>query len=242
MKLTFLGTGAADWQQPTESGEFRRFTATLIDDALLIDGTETISDQIALLGSVRAMIYTHSHADHFSPSFLAALSPAAAFAEESWAGEYGLTPIAAGQAFSAAGFDILPVPANHSTARQGEQPLNFILCKGGIRLLYATDGAWLTNSAYHALKGGAPLDAAVFDGTIGDDYPDDWRVFEHNSLSMVRQMRASLEKMGLLRPAAPVFVTHLARTLNPCQAELARREQRLSHPLIICYDGMSAEI
>ena len=46
MKLTFLGTGAADWQQPEPSGEFRRNASMLVDGALLMDGNATILDML----------------------------------------------------------------------------------------------------------------------------------------------------------------------------------------------------
>ena len=242
MRFTFLGTGAADWETPIETGEFRRYTSTLINDDLLIDGTESVSDALPMLTNVEAMIFTHSHSDHFEASFLSKVAPAEAFAERSWATENHMQPVDAGRAFTAAGYELMPVPSNHSTQRTDEQTLNYIISDGEKRVLYATDGAWLTNAAYHAIKSGAPLDAIIFDGTIGDDYPDDWRVFEHNSLHMVRQMRASLIQMKCLRASAPVFVTHLARTLHPSQQELEAREASSAHPLIICCDGMRAEI
>jgi len=39
MKITFLGTGAADWplERPSEYTEFRRLSSALIDETLLID-------------------------------------------------------------------------------------------------------------------------------------------------------------------------------------------------------------
>ena len=46
MKLTFLGTGAADWAGPDERGEYRRLTSTLLDGCLLIDVTATVLDEI----------------------------------------------------------------------------------------------------------------------------------------------------------------------------------------------------
>ena len=38
MKITFLGTGAADWPMERVEGmtEFRRFSSALIDDVLLL--------------------------------------------------------------------------------------------------------------------------------------------------------------------------------------------------------------
>lgn len=186
MRFLFLGTGAADWKRPQDTGEYRRNTSTLVDGEMLIDGNETISEALPMLENVPAMLFTHSHGDHYSKPFLQKVRPRRAFCEESWAEEAGARPVIPGSAFSTAGFQILPVMASHSTGRKNERPLHYILEKDGKRVLYATDGAWLTNHAYHAIKDGAPLDGCVFDGTVGDAFPDDWRVFEHNTLPMVR--------------------------------------------------------
>lgn len=241
MRFLFLGTGAADWKTPSADGEYRRNTSTLADGELLIDGNETISERLPALQGVPAMLFTHSHGDHYSGSFLRRVRPARVLCEESWAAEAGAEPLAPGRAFSAAGFGILPVTASHSTERKNERPLHYILEKNGRRILYATDGAWLTNHAYHAIKDGAPLDGCIFDGTVGDAFPDDWRVFEHNTLPMVRAMRRALEKAQLLKTGAPVVVTHLARTLHPSQAALEAREAASDAPLIIARDGMTFE-
>ena len=93
MKITFLGTGAADWKGPLASGEYRRFTSTLFDGRLLIDGTATIADVAPAPGTVDAMLFTHSHIDHFDPAFLKAVSPRRAYAEKSWAAEFGMEQI-----------------------------------------------------------------------------------------------------------------------------------------------------
>ncbi len=241
MRFLFLGTGAADWKEPTTDGEYRRNTSTLVDGQLLIDGNETISDCLPALQGVPAMLFTHSHRDHYSKAFLQRVRPARALCEESWAEEAGAEPLAPGRAISAAGFELLPVTASHSTDRKNERPLHYILEKSGQRILYATDGAWLTNHAYHAIKDGAPLDGCIFDGTVGDAFPDDWRVFEHNTLPMVRAMRRALEKAELLKTGAPVVVTHLARTLHPSQAALEAHEAASGAPLIVARDGMTFE-
>lgn len=241
MRFLFLGTGAADWKEPSADGEYRRNTSTLVDDELLIDGNETISEHLPALQGVPAMLFTHSHGDHYSQSFLQRVRPARVLCEESWAAEAGAEPLAPGRAFSAAGFGIHPVTASHSTERKNEQPLHYILEKNGQRILYATDDAWLTNHAYHAIKDGAPLDGCIFDGTVGDAFPDDWRVFEHNTLPMVRAMRRALEGAGFLKTGAPVVVTHLARTLHPSQAALEAHEADSPAPLIVARDGMTFE-
>ena len=238
MIFKFLGTGAADYPKHTDMPGRRRYTSTLVDSSLLIDATDSVSDFIGEIRNVDAVIYTHSHHDHFDADFKEVFAPKSAYCEASWAKECNANPVTPYEAFEAAGFLITPVQSSHSTDRKDEKTLNYILEKDNERVLYATDGAWLTNGAYHAIKDGAPLDAAVFDGTVGDDFPDDWRVFEHNTLPMVRSMRRALVKAGLLKENAPVIVTHLARTLHPDHETLLKREAESGGGLIFARDGM----
>ena len=243
MKLTFLGTGAADWNGPDARGEYRRLTSTLIDGSLLIDVTHTVDDMIENPAAITDVLFTHSHDDHFDLDALRALAPVCVYAHESWAGEItgeGLTvvPLRIGESVQAGGFTVTPMASHHSTGKDYETTLHYLIEKNGQTLLYATDGAWMLNRA-RRLIGALPLDAAVFDATIGDIVKGDYRVFEHNSLDMVRLMTATLRSVGVLRESAPVFLTHMARTLHPDQKTL---EASLQPPFIACYDGMTAEI
>lgn len=243
MKLYFPGTGAADWNGPDERGECRRFTSTLVDGCLLIDLNPDVLPLIDR-SAVSTVIFTHSHGDHFDPDALRTLAPCTVYAHESWAGEIsgeGLTviPLVIGRnVLLPTGHTITPLPANHSTERSYEQPLHYLVEKDDVRLLYATDGAWLLNRAHHII-GNRKLHAAVFDATIGDAADGDWRIFEHNSIDMVRLMVKSLRKQGRLSENAPVFLTHMARTLHGSQAEI---EAGLECPLVAAYDGFAAEI
>lgn len=242
MYIHFLGTGAADWHEPDERGEYRRLTSTLLDGSTLIDVTQTVLDELDPI-KISAVLFTHSHRDHFDPQSLKMLTPCRVYAHESWAGEIGgsgleVIPLRIGEPVNVNGFTVLPMPSNHSTDRPYETTLHYLIEKEGKRLLYATDGAWLLN-AEHRLIGDRKLDAAVFDATIGDSCEGDWRIFEHNSLDMVRLMVKTMLKTGRLKADAPVYLTHLARTLHPAQAEIVSRLQR---PLIACFDGMEAEI
>lgn len=237
MKLTFLGTGAADWAGPQPDGEERRLTSTLIDDRLLIDATRSTAYALDAVRG-KTVLFTHSHSDHYDADYLREIAPKQAYCEASWAAEEGLSALVPGHTVMIDGYSVTPLPASHSTNRAEETPLLFLINDGRNNLLYATDGAWLTNRAYHLIRKNAPLTACVFDGTVGDDYPTDYRVFEHNTLPMVRTMRASLEQQGLLKENAPVIVTHLARTLHPSQYILEAREAAADKPLIIAYDGL----
>ncbi len=163
------------------------------------------------------------------------------YAHESWAGEIageGLTvvPLRIGVSVQAGDFTVTPMPSNHSTGKDYETTLHYLIEKNGQTLLYATDGAWLLNRE-HKIIGKRTLDAVVFDATIGDSAPGDFRIFEHNSIDMVRLMTATMLKTGRLRENAPVYLTHMARTLHAPQKQL---EAELKAPFIPCYDGMTA--
>ena len=96
----------------------------------------------------------------------------------------------------------------------------------------------LLNREHHII-GKRVLDSIVFDAIIGDGHDGDFRIFEHNSIDMVRLMLKTLLKTGRLREGAPVYLTHMARTLHAPQAVL---EQQTEKPFVVCRDGMTAEI
>ncbi len=243
MKLLFLGTGASDWSGPDERGEYRRHASILLDGRLLIDVTSSILDSIPDPDAITDVFFTHSHDDHFDLNALKTLAPCRVYAHESWAesisGE-GLTiiPLRVGVSVQAAGFTLLPMPSNHYSDLENEITLHYLIEKDGKRLLYATDGGWLTTRE-NQLIGDRTLDAIVFDATVGEGYADDFQIFHHNSVDMIRLMCASLRKTGRLRDPSPVFLTHFSRVLHEPQAVL---EQRTEKPMIPSYDGMEVNI
>ena len=78
MKIQFLGTGAADYDESHRhlSG-YRRNASALIDGALLIDPGPCVFDALEAFGvraeDIRYVINTHPHSDHFNKETLAAL-------------------------------------------------------------------------------------------------------------------------------------------------------------------------
>ena len=56
---------------------------------------------------------------------------------------------------------------------------------------------------------------------------------------MTQIMVNSLHRSGRLRADAPVFLTHMARTLWPTQKEA---EAMLRAPYVVAYDGLEADI
>ena len=75
MKLTFLGTGAADWDiNAYTPGVFhRRFSSVLVNRDLLIDPGPHVfhyaehSNDPHILDGVKNILVTHTHSDHFCP-------------------------------------------------------------------------------------------------------------------------------------------------------------------------------
>ena len=211
MKLTFLGTGAADWSRPAPNGERRRLCSTRIGESLLIDGTRQILDILTDPEAITHIVYTHEHGDHFDRGLWESLPHARHLAP--FAGE-GLESVEPLIPFEAGGMKLTAVRGNHSV------PVCHYLVEDGEKTLYyALDSAWLAYGEYAFLRG-KTLDGMVIDATIGDGHEGDYRVFEHNSLAMVRIMVDSLRATGILRENAPVFVSHLAFTLHPSSDEL----------------------
>lgn len=253
MKMTFLGTGAADWDQPDASGEIRRFSSALLDGALMLDAPATALELLGPEVLVQEVLLTHGHRDHFCLDALRELavrrrergaSPLIVHVEAGWAGEVSgshiqVRPLKPLEPFQAAGYEVLPLPANHVPRFPDEQPVHYRISRGGRTLVYATDGAWMPYGAVAALRAQAPFDALVIDATIGDGHDGDYRVFEHNSLPMVRMMVESLRANGQMKAAGQVYLTHLARTLHPCRRDL---EASLAPPYRAAYDGMTVEI
>lgn len=165
------------------------------------------------------------------------------FVNESWAADaeadgLPVVPTRFGEWMELEGMRVMQLPANHSTARPYERASGYLFEKDGKRFVYMTDSAWITREASNMI-GNEPIDALAIDATIGPKYPDDWRVFEHTSAEMAKIIVKSLLKSGRMRDNAPVFLTHMARTLWPAQKEA---EQMVEKPFIVCYDGMENEI
>lgn len=254
MILKFLGTGAADWAEPA-NGFYRANACALIDGSVMIDGTLRALDRIGDPKAITDILYTHSHEDHFDPALLARLAPVRAYAHKSWAEEIAVPGVAVVpfdvlSDFDVRGLRVTALPSNHSTARAHETTVHFIVRGGGRSLFYATDGAWLLNAEWHALLR-EELDAAVFDATVGEIYPTDFRIFEHNTVGMVRLIARTLRNpmngpnathgfiRPVLKPEAKVYLTHLARTLHPAHEEVVKS---CADEFIVAYDGLEIEI
>ena len=224
MKITFLGTGAADWKLEVHKKMegFRRNASILIDDQLLVDPGPNVFDALETFGkkseNIKYILNTHRHSDHYNEETVASLTNAQ------------LYPLQAGENLTVGGYQIAALRANHSTCAESA---HFIISDGEKRLFYGLDGAWLLYDEVAAIKRHG-IDLAVLDATVGF-IPGDYRVFEHNNLNMVIEMRQALSKY-----VKRFCISHMARTLHTSHAELVKAMQ--PHGIEVAFDGLELEI
>lgn len=222
MKLKFLGTGAADWCLALHKGVdgFRRNSALLVDGCLLVDPSPDVPDAIDEFGvdasKIKYIINSHKHPDHYNEDTVRYLSGAE------------LVELTAGETKQVGKYTVTAARANHSI-----ETVHFIIFDGEKRLFYGLDGGWLTFEEIEEIKRHG-VDMAILDATVGD-IPGDYRIFEHNNLSMIVEMKASLE------PHINRFmISHMARTLHTSHEVLC--ENMKKHGVEVAYDGLETEV
>ena len=223
MKITFLGTGAADWklEQHGEMEGYRRHSSLLIDDCLLIDPGRHVPNALQAFGKRAAdicyMLNTHRHGDHYSAATVEML------------GAERFYPMQAGQVLQLGPYTVTALRANHATCTDA---VHFIISDGKKKIFYGLDGAWLLYDEVQAIREG--VDLAVLDATVGD-VAGDYRIFEHNNLNMAVEIKRTLAPF-----VGRFFISHLARTLHTPHAELAARMR--PHGIEVAFDGCEIEL
>ena len=258
ISVLFLGTGAADWNGKDSRGEHRRLSSILLDRRTLVDFTSSCLDMIPQGVKPDTIIYTHSHGDHYNPAAALEAGVKRVYLSQTWydiakrefaaaARKQGvemptITPLYIGQAVVVGDLTITPLPASHATGNTFEQALIYLIEKAGARLIYATDTGGIPAVAARlagidAHEKGEPITALIMEATMGTDHDDDYRMFTHTSVGGVARIVKVLEKTKRYAPPAgqPVYLTHMARTLHPTQAEL---DATLPKPLAAAYDGL----
>lgn len=221
MKILFLGTGAADWQKEKNSQLFRRNSSVLIDEKLLIDPGPGVVSAIEEYGvdvsKIEFILNTHPHDDHFNKKTLSYLEKRGAC----------LLSAEADKEIRFGGYKVKVLRANHSI-----EAVHFLITSGKKRMFYGLDGAWLMYDEVKAIKEKG-VDFAVFDATIGN-IEGDYRIFEHNNLNMVIEMKKSLEKY-----IDRFCISHMAKTLHGDHESLA--EQMKKYDIEVAFDGFETE-
>ncbi len=262
MKLTFLGTGAADWDinAYTPDAPFRRFSSALVDDALLIDPGPHIfhfaetNGTPALLNYVRNIIVTHSHADHFHPESVARLclerdctlwADAACYRKlvkalgQETADRIRFVETKLNRDYDIGGYTVTPLRSNHATDDPDEDTRLYLIEREGRILYYGCDSAWIPTTAWNVIKDKS-VNAMVLECTCGEIARNDWRIFEHNTLEMLELMLVTFKKYHYFAENVKYYASHLARTLHEDHEKTAATLNAMG--VTMAYDGLSIEI
>ena len=254
MELVFLGTGAADWPEKymkSNDRNHRRYSCMLIDKKLLIDcgphAFDTALDFGCEPSNITNILITHTHSDHFLKSAVTKFQSSGSrvkqldlYAHSGALKTIGDLPgtaiyaVFSKRSFHIDGFTVKPLAANHHVTGSTEIPLHYIISSKERTILYASDGAWFLKQTWLELLK-VRFDAVIFDSTIGE-IEGDRRIFEHNSLPMIRHMLKAMQNSGVVDDCSHIILTHLARTLHAShdETEITLKKEGL----ITAYDGM----
>jgi adenosylcobinamide kinase/adenosylcobinamide-phosphate guanylyltransferase len=244
MKVTMLGTGAADgWPTPfcmcascstlRARGEVRGQTSALIDDRVLIDpGPEAPRSAVRaglVLADVSLVLFTHAHPDHCHPQVLlwrrwaGLTTPITVAGPEDaldacreWVGPDDPVRWAPLLAGDELEIDGYLVRAVPASHTAGAL-LYDIESAAGRRLLYATDTGPLSDQAHGALAGRA-LDAVLLEETWGSHSGHGG---DHHDLATFPETLRLLRSSGAITDVTDVVAIHLGHH-NPPEPELSR--------------------
>ena len=251
--VLFLGTCACDFsprlltdKRDCFDFDVRRSSSMLIDGRYLVDcGPHTLdSMRIAkiALSDVSDVFLTHTHDDHFDPESVEMLAANRKEPLRLWVREDAEIPDLCGvslirmeiaKEYEVGELHITSLAANHTAS-----PQHFAFEKGGKRIFYGTDGAWVLYDTFRWMWQ-KKFDLMVLDGTVGD-YNGDFRIGEHNSIPMLRLMIPSFRETGVIGENSLVYLTHLAPSLHRPHAETVRICQKFGAD--VAFDGLHLKI
>ena len=253
MKITFLGTGAADFSPLLKieyknklSKDHRRSSSILIEEQFLVDCGPHTAESFRLQGldtsKVTDLFLTHFHDDHYDRDSIAQIAAQTAEPLRIWH-RAGATPepmehvvfcpVEVGEKFTTCGMKAVGYAANHT-----DFPLHYDLEWQGKKLFYGCDGGWYLCETMYAISH-REYDIMLVDGTVGD-YNGDFRVFEHNSIPMLRMLKPSFEERKVIGPQGQIWLQHVAPTLHKPHDETEKFLRK--DDLFIAYDGLTLEI
>lgn len=253
-EFLFLGTGAADWSIDNKSDFFRRNSAAMLNGNLMIDCGSHIFDfaqsinKPGLYDGITDIIITHVHSDHFCPESVLKIAQDKKIRVGCCKGianqigehkniEY--TVFEPFRQYRVGDYKIIPLLANHDVVCCGDIfAFHYIIeTPDGKKIFYGLDGAWFLRPSWEEMKQ-HKFDLMVFDCTVGDT--DDWRVFEHNTIPMLRFMISEVKNQQLLSPVGRLVASHFAKTLHGSHSETEKILKNLD--MLAAFDGMKITI
>ena len=255
MKLTFLGTGAADWTEEDwnqSEGFFRYLTSALVDDDLLIDCGPTVFSAAekygVSLGGVRYVLSTHLHRDHYHAPTLSALAEKQGVRYCSTK-ENASAPVIPSnvetislplyEKVQVGDYTITATPASHLVRSDyPNQAAHYVIEKAGQTIFWGCDGCWLSCAAWNYLRY-LHFDAAIFDATFNDDEGRQ-ELFEHNSIYMVEQLVKIWRSGNVLSENGLAIANHIAKNVNYSHGVLLSR--LTPQNIMVAYDGMTVVV
>lgn len=252
-KITFLGTGAADWDFENKEEFFRRYSSALINDNLLIDCTEHIFDFAKsvqnenLYDNVTDIIISHKHSDHFSKDAILTIAKnkkirvGCSKAIKKVIGENENIEYNVFEPFSEyemGKYKVTPILANHdAVVDNDDKAFHYIITtENGKNIFYGLDGAWFLRPSWEVMRK-YKYDVMVFDCTVGDS--DDWRIFEHNTIPMLRMMIKEIQNQNMINERGIMIASHLAHTLHVSHTETEKILNKIN--VTTAFDGMKVE-
>lgn len=251
-QLLFLGTGAADWDSKSRGDFFRRHSAARLNGDLLLDFGDHVWDYVQrmdanALNNVTEVLITHDHSDHFSPEAIRKLAdkqPIRVACDGFARVEIGkhdnilFVPVLPFKAFSMGRYEVMPVLANHDVVQKGiRQACHYIIrTPDNKKVFYGLDGAWFLRPSWEEMLR-HKFQVMVLDCTVGDQ--DDWRMFEHNTVPMLRKMVPEIRTRKMVDADGMIVGSHFARTLHGSHAETEKTLRGLS--MLTAFDGLKLE-
>jgi phosphoribosyl 1,2-cyclic phosphate phosphodiesterase len=236
----------------------RKRSAILVDKDLLIDLPPDLYCSSILhnvdLSRIRFVLITHSHSDHFNPGILEFRKPPFTFTppqrlilfcnkslffvveqtvgriEES---KLELRSVSPFMKYKAGRYRFIPIPANHTTAIDGEIPLNYLIECGERTFLYACDTGQYPESVLQFLLK-KRLDAVIIECTMGEKYYE-----HHMNYESVKNFYRWTKEKGILKKGSKFIVTHIAH--DGCGTYPEVRSQ-LPKGIFVAYDGLRLKL
>ena len=132
-------------------------------------------------------------------------------------------------------YKIIPLLANHDIViTEKDAAFHYIIKTPDEKtLFYGLDGAWFLRPSWAEMQK-HKFDVMVFAATVGD--MDDWRIFEHNTIPMLRFMIKEIKEKDMVKQGGRLIASHLARTLHKTHEETAQIFKELD--MLTAFDGM----